>query len=353
MQGKRKKWTGIIAASLLMVLVISSFGYAAKTKKIMEMWYGSMSIVYNGKDVTNDLKPFVDKDGNSYVPLRILSTYFDKNVSWNPKTYTATVTDKPDGNVTQLQNKILLKDIEITELKKKIEDLENELDGNGSSKSLKTLEKDLNKEYDRYKSIDFEITLKGSNSNKEIDVRIEVDLSKDKSRWNDLSTRNIEDYIEDICEDILDEFSKADITGYIRDKDGRKDLVKFYTKSNGRVVIDEKDDRDSDVSLRDLERQLDDDYYDYFRDITLDIELKGDSDDVKFYVNIDLGKYKREWNKLSDSDIKKLMSKIYDDIEYEWSKAKIKGYVYDTDDRDDLAEYYKTSSGKERFERWY
>ena len=33
MQGKRKKWTGIIAASLLMVLVISSFGYAAKTKK--------------------------------------------------------------------------------------------------------------------------------------------------------------------------------------------------------------------------------------------------------------------------------------------------------------------------------
>ncbi|MEW8973847.1 MAG: stalk domain-containing protein [Tissierellaceae bacterium] len=358
MQGKRKKWTGIVAASLLMVTVVSSFSYAARTKKVMDMWYGSMNIIYNGKNVTNDLKPFVDKDGNSYVPLRILSTYFDKNVQWDAKTYTATVTDKAgsgvqQGEIAQLQNKILLKDIEITELKKKIENLEKELDEDSrDSKSIKTLEKDLNSDYDRYKSVDFDITLKSKNKDRDIEVRIEVDLSKDKSRWNDLSTRNIESYLEDICKDILKEFSKADITGYIRDKDARKDLITFSAKSNGRVSIDEKGSS-SDKSLRKLEEQLTSDYRKYLDGIKLDVELKGDSDDVDFYVNIDLYDYKKEWKDLANSDIKRLMSNIYDDIEYEWSRANIRGYVYDTYDDDKLAEYYKSGSKKEKFERLY
>lgn len=360
MQGKRKKWTGIIATSLLMVMIISSFSYAAKVKKVMEVWYGSMSIIYNGKNVTNDLKPFVDKDGNSYVPLRILSTYFDKNVGWDPKTYTATVTDKPgtgaqQGEIAQLQNKILIKDIEITELKKKIEKLEDELDDDKKgSKSLRTLEKDLNNDHDRYKSIDFDISLSSSRNDKEIEVKIEVDLSKDRSRWDDLSTRNIESYLEDVCKDISREFSKADIKGTIRDRDGRKDLVKFYTKSNGDVVIDDKYDRDGgrDTSRKDLEKDLDNRYYDYFRDIRFDIKLNGDSDDATFYVNVDLKEYKKEWKNLANSDIRKMMSKIYDDIEDEWSRANIKGYVYDKYDEKDLAEYYKTSSGKEKFKMY-
>lgn len=348
----KKKWTSIVVITLLTVLILSSFAYAERTKKVLEMWYNSMSIVYNGKDVTNDLKPFVDKHGNSYVPLRILSTYFDKDVKWNPTTYTATVTDKPLKNVSQLENQILIKDIEITRLENKIKDLEKELEDNEGS--LDDLEDDLNDDYGRYERIDFDISLKEKRKD-EIEVKIEIDLDRDKSRWNDLDDDDREEFIEDIVDDVLDEYRDAKVTGYIRDSDSRDDLYTFYTKSRGRVVIDhEKDrrDRDKSTKLSDLEDELDDDYYDYFRDITIDIELTGDSDDVTFFINVDYDKYKREWNKLYDSDIKKLMSKIYDDIEDEWRRADIEGYAYDTDDKSNLAKYYKTSSGSEKFSRW-
>ena len=355
MKNYKRSFKTIVLTSLLVVLTFSSLGYAAsKSQKVLKAWYGTINIIYNGKNVTQQLEPFV-ADDTSYIPLRTVANIFDKDVQWDDKTFTATINDKTNSNVGQLQNQILIKDIEITELKRKIENLEDDLnDDKRGDKSIKSLEKDLNYDYDRYESIDFDISLKSSNSDKDIDVRIEVDLSRDKSRWNSLSTRRKEDLIKSITDDVLYEFPKADITGYIRDKDDRKDLLTFRMKSNGRLTIDDEDDRgsSSSVSLRSLERDLERNWNDYFRNVPVEITLKGDSDDVKFYVNVDYYRYKSEWNKLSDSEIKRLMSNIYDDIEDEWRRADIIGYAYDTDKKDDLAEYYKSSSGKETFDRY-
>lgn len=358
MQSKNKKFRITIVASLLMILAFSSLGYAAKSKKVLEAWYGTINIIYNGRNVTQEIEPFVAND-TSYIPLRAIANMFDKDVQWNSQTFTATINDKSDINLNQLQNQILIKDIEISELKRKVQNLEKDLDDDRKgNKSIKTLEKDLNYDYDRYENIDFDITLKSSNKDKDIEVRIEVDLSKNKSKWNNLSSRKKEDFIKDISDDIHYEFSKADIKGYIRDTDGRKNLLTFNTKSNGRVVIDDEDDRyrdkdrNRDTSLRDLEKDLDNAYYDYFKKVPVEVTLKGDSDDVRYYVNVEYDSYKKEWNKLSNSEIKKLMGKIYDDIDDEWRRASIEGFVYDKDGRGDLAEYYKTSSGKEQFNRF-
>ncbi|NMB26701.1 MAG: hypothetical protein GX987_01440 [Tissierellia bacterium] len=353
MQAQRKRWKTVIVASLMIILIFTSLSYATggkRVKKILQAWYGTVNIIYNGQNMTAQFEPFI-VDGTTYVPLRTMSTIFNKNVGWNATTNTATVTDKPTESFDYLRQQIIIKDAEISDLKKKIEDLEEELDGRKKgSGSIRDLEKDLQDEYGKYEKIDFDITLKGDR--KDIDVKIEVDLGKSKyrDRWDDLSNRKIENYIEDICDDILYEFPDANIEGYIRDTDEREDLISFYTTSKGKVVI-EDEDRDRDTSLRDLEKDLDDTYYDYFRDITLEIKLKGDSRDVEYTVNIDYNKYKKEWDKLSDKDIKKLMSNIYDDIEYEWSKADITGYVYDKYGKGELAEYYRSSSGKESFYR--
>jgi len=62
-----------------------------------------------------------------------------------------------------------------------------------------------------------------------------------------------------------------------------KILISFYTTSIRKGLFIEDEDRDRDTSLRDLEKDLDDTYYDYFRDITLEIKLKGDSRDGRIY----------------------------------------------------------------------
>ncbi len=356
MLNKRKRWKTILGTSLAGILLASSLGYAttAGTKKMQEAWYGTINIIYNGQDKTAEFEPFV-VDGTSYVPLRTMSDIFNKNLDWNEYTNTATVSDKVTENVEFWKKQIIIKDIEISELERKVEKLEKEVKDT-SYISLRDMEIDLNKKYDRYERIDFEIFLKGDERN--IDVRIETDLYDYRSRWDNLSNRDITNYIEDICDDILYEFPDANIDGYIRDTDDRKDLLTFYTTTRGRVVIDDDyryyDDYDDyyDLSLRDLERELEDGYYDYFKDITLDIRLKGDSKYATFIIDIDYDYYKRKWNDLSDSQIKRLMSNIYDDIEYEWGRAEIDGYVYDTYGRSDLATYYKTSGGSEKFDRY-
>ena len=356
MRRQGKRWKTTIVASLVLMILFTSLSYAAGSKRIEKMlkaYYGTVQIIYNGENKTAQFDPFI-VDGTTYVPLRTMSDIFNKNVAWDATTNTATVTDKPTESVEYWKNQIIVKDIEISNLKNKIDELEKENDDKDrGDKSLRDLEKDLQKEYGKYEGIKFDITLKGDS--KDVDVRIEFDGRKYRDDWDDLSSRKITNFIEDICDDVLYEFSKADVEGYVRDTDDRKDVTTFYTKSSGKVVIDDDDrdrDRDRDISLRDLERDLYDDYYDYFNDIKLDIKLKGDSKDVKCTVDIDYYKYKKEWNKLTDKEIEKFMSKIYEDIEDEWRKADITIYVYDTDDKSYLSEYYKNSSGKTKFYRY-
>lgn len=360
MKNKLKKRRTTIVALLLIVFVFSSLSYAANNKKVLEAWYGTTNILYNGKNVTKEFEPFI-ANGTTYVPMRTISTIFNKTVGWNEKTATATITDKNDVESVQFQNTLLLKDIEISELKQKIEDLEKDLYGDGGSssrKSIKNLEKDLRSDYDRYERIDFDISLRTSNKDKDIDVRIEVDLDRDDYRWDDLSTRKKEDYVEDICNDILREYKDASITGYIRDTYDRKDLITFYTKSNGSVVVDfesnrDRDkDRDRDISIRDLERDLDDRYHDHFSDVPLDITISGNSKNIEYTVEVDYGRYKKEWKDLSDSKVERLMEDIYYDIDREYSKAEIEGYIYDTDGRKHLGRYYKKSNGKKTLNRY-
>lgn len=112
--------------------------------------------------------------------------------------------------------------------------------------------------------------------------------------------------------------------------------------SNYRDQLDKKDkdkkkkSKNSDVD--DLEDDLND-TYEKWKKIEWEIVLKGDEDDIDVTIKVDLDEFKSKYEDLSDSEIKKFIKDICDDIWDEFDDADIDGTIYDTDGREDLWEF--------------
>lgn len=332
-----KKSILLILAALLVLACMVPAGLASGNKKMLEAWYMNVKIRSNGQEVYTDKEPFI-VDGTTYVPVRMIADIFNKNVGWDGTNYIVSITDKPGSDVGYLNMQLVMKDNEIKYLESRIKELEEK--EKGSSSDINDLEDDLNYYYDEYKNVNFDITL--SESKSKITVKIEFSLKKDRTAWNKLTTKNITSYLQDICDDILDEYPKASITGYFKDSSGttKSKLYQFTTTSKGKVSLDsEDDDDDDDIDLRDLEDELNDLFYDHFSGFKVEIELKGDEDNITFNVYMDYDRYDDEWDDLRDRDIEYFMEDVYFEIEYEFEDADIIGYIYDWDGATTLARY--------------
>lgn len=325
---KKKKLIFIVAVALLFTFSLSSMALGQNVQKVVK-------IFINGKEVdTQDKKPLIIS-GTTYVPLRLLGEMFNKTVVWDGANYAVRITDKPDSNVQELQNTIAqlkgelaTKEAEIIVLKAQLEALQQE---KNKTTSLSDLQKQLQKYYEVYKDIEFDITLKGNTD--DIQVIVEVDLDDYKSKWQKLSTKNIETYLQYIVDDILAEFEDADVEGYIKDTAANKKLVTFTVNSKGKVVIDKG------IDLSDLEKEIDDEYYDWFyKDYGFyfdKIELEGDEDEIEFYVYLDYDYYEDEWDdfkadKYFEDEIEDFMERIAKEIASEFKDADIYGYILDS-----------------------
>jgi hypothetical protein len=331
----RKNTIKVILLTLTVLLILGCMvpaGFASGTKKMLEAWYMNVKIISGGREVYTETEPFI-VDGTTYVPVRMMADIFNKDIAWDPVNYVITITDKPGSDVGYLNMQLIMKDNEIKYLEDKIKKLEEKY----SEPDMDDLEDELNDDYGKYKNVRFDITLSGDE--KDITVKIEFDYKKDKTAWNKLTAKNIESYLQDICDDILDEFSKADVEGYFRDssKTISGKLYQFTTTSKGKVSLDDDDYDDDD--LYDLEDDLNDMFCDYFDEFDVEIELEGDEDDITFYVYMDYDRYDDEWDDLRDRDIEYFMEDIYYEIEYEFGKADIIGYVYDWDGATTLARF--------------
>ncbi|QUH19158.1 copper amine oxidase N-terminal domain-containing protein [Alkaliphilus sp. B6464] len=344
---KKKKMIGLLVTTMTLVTAFGFSSYGASATKTLQALYGSSKIIINGKDVTQTIEPFI-VDGTTYIPLRVVANTFNKNVDWNPLTSTAYITDDLTQVNEHFQAEILKRDVEIMNLQSKLKQLEKEVESKKDI-SLSDLEKQLNKNYGKYKDIKFDISLSGSAS--KVNVKIDVDLYDYDKEWKALSSSKRESYLQDIVDDVLEAYEKADVYGSIKDIDVKKTVLEFTTTSKGVVKI-EKESSTSTKTISKLETELDDEYYDYFKNIDLRIKLKGSKNDVTFSIEFDSKQDGSAWDKLSDSEVKKLMSRIYNDIEYELGDVNIDGYVYDTYYKEDLATYSRTSSGTDRFSRY-
>jgi Copper amine oxidase N-terminal domain len=97
-------------------------------------------------------------------------------------------------------------------------------DGGGSSGDLDDLEDQLNDDYASLDDVDISnISLDGDED--DVDVTIEVD----EDEWDGLSDSDIEDWLEDMVNDIQDEFSEDTVVdGEVIDFASENTLVEFY-----------------------------------------------------------------------------------------------------------------------------
>ncbi|AHM56209.1 copper amine oxidase domain protein [Peptoclostridium acidaminophilum DSM 3953] len=322
----------------IMILPIAQYSHASVMKKTVDAWYRDLKIVANGTQVQMPLEPFIMND-STYVPVRALSEILGKNVGWDGATSTVTITDKPGSNVAVLNNTIIQQNAEITRLKAQIEDLKEQLDDAESSRDdLNDLEDQLQDDYSDFEDIEFDISLDGDED--DIQVEIGFDGGTYSTEWDALSNSDIEDYLQDIVDDILDEFEDADIEGYIEDSDSNDNVVEFTVDSRGNVSTDSSNFEDD---LNNLEDTINDDYDNNFSNIDLTIDLTGNEDSIRFNVRVDLGTYQDEWADLSNSQIENFMEDIYNDISDEFSGATVRGYVYDTDSGDNIGTYTRSA----------
>ncbi len=324
-----------IITTLTLSLLLGAVAFANDNFKDLKAWFGELSIYRNNQRVylTGDDKPFI-VDGRTYVPLRAMSNLFNKEVGWDGINYRIDLDDKPGDNLIYITQQLYAAQIEVQRLQAKVKQLEEELAAKKDDKkyTLRELESYLNKQHGTYKKIEFDINL--YENKKDIEMDIYVDLDYDYYEWNKLSDSNIKKHIQNIVDDILDDYKNTHIEGTVMDSSSKnKTLVSFYTKSNGTVVIDTDyrwdDGKYSD--LRDLENYLNR-YYSEYEDIYFEIELYEDKyGDIEMYIIAP--KYYLDY--LNKDEIEEYLEELYDEIIYELSDVYIDGYI-----EDDYTGYY-------------
>lgn len=322
----KRKTNRKLVVLLVTVLVFSSIliptVFAADNLTTIKGWFADIKIFSNNQQIKMDVKPFVI-NGTTYVPVRFISEMLNKDVSWNQANYRIDITDKPDTNYNYVLQQMIQKQEKINELEAKVKQLEAELASKKSSVSnLTDLEKYLNKEYDIYKKVEFDIVLSGST--KDIKVKIYIDRD-DNSRWSSLTTSDIKTYIEDIVDDIQYEFKDANITGYIENDYTGKQVADFYLNSKGKLVIDTNYISSGSIyNLYDLEDYLNNKHYEY-KGARFDIELSWDKNDIRVDVYVD----EYEWDKLGSYYQELYLEDLYREISYDFPDEYVFGYVYD------------------------
>ena len=258
MNSKRNRRIALVIAVLMLTMAFSTTGFAAWMGKTLNAQYRNITVMVNGqyKQATNAngivVEPFI-VDGTTYVPLRGIAEMFGYKVDFNPATYRIDITGDVTGVDSSLQYQLYLKDARIAELEAQLEDKDKDED----NLDIDDLEKDLIKEYKYIGDVKVEdIILKEKKG--DITVGIEVDLKYDQDEWDDLSDRNIRNFLQDIVDDILKEFKSVDVEGYIEDDYSGDELVEFSIDNKDNVVLGKSSSSKGDIY--DLEKELNNDY---------------------------------------------------------------------------------------------
>ncbi len=85
-----KKFYKITIMILIIALVLSLITFATGTKKTIEVLFNSVKLTVNGEKVNADTIAY---NGVTYVPLRATAEMLGKDVGWDQKTMTASITD--------------------------------------------------------------------------------------------------------------------------------------------------------------------------------------------------------------------------------------------------------------------
>ena len=339
MKNKKFRKIAILVAVMMLVMSFSSTGFASWLDQTIKASYRNISVYVNGtmkqaKTATGAVvEPFI-VDGTTYVPLRGIAEMLGYQVNFNPTTYRIDITGT---DISALTARIIQQEATIKSLEAKL--AAQEVD-------LEDLEDQLKDDYDEIEGIDIEdIVLDGDEDDIEVEIYVDLDTTALYDDWMDLTDSEIEDFLQDIVDDILDEFPDADITGFIEDEFDDDELEEFYINSKGNVVLGSGSSSSGD--LADLEDQLKDDYTDIEGFDIEDIILDGDEDDVEVevYVYLNNADYADWMDDVSDAEVESFLQDIVDDILDEFPDADITGFIEDEYDDEKLVDFDIDSNG--------
>lgn len=239
----KKRFKKITISLLALAMVLGTVAMAAEGvyKKEVTATYGRIKFEHEGKDVTEqiaskyDTPAFIMED-RAYVPVRAIADLLDVDVDYDHRTHMAKLSDT---KVEEYEKRLEEKDDEIRRLKKENERCE-EMDFTRSE--LEDVEDDLNDRYYEYGRVNLDINLRGDRSDITIDIDIDLSSVREEDNWIRMNRREKEYLIEDIVDDVRDEFSESDITGSIYDSYYREELYTFSQREDGRLKISENDD---------------------------------------------------------------------------------------------------------------
>jgi len=247
----KKQYLAVASALVLTAGLFPASSDAQVAKKNLAANYNNIKVLYNGVQVPTTVEPFI-VNGTTYIPLRMMAGVFNKDITWDGTSYTINVKDKADpGYEAQMS----AKDAEIQRLKTQIEDLNDEIDGLENDLAdyededdddeefqgdLDDLEDLLNEDYGDYEELEWDISLSGDEDDIEVEIAIDFDDYEDD--FNDLSEKKLKTLVEDIVNDIWDEFEDTDVTGVIIDSSSDDEQYDFEGDSDDGTILFEDEE---------------------------------------------------------------------------------------------------------------
>ena len=322
---------------------------AANYTKTLKATFRDIKVTYNGV-VKNVPEPFA-VDGTTYLPVRAISEVLNAGVNWDAATSTVKITQAPT-NTAEIESlkqqlntatyELAVAQREVQQLKAQLEeDDKNDDTSTGTDISDSAVKKTLGIIEDTFEDeyrIEWSFDLVKTSSGK-LDLEISYDSRDDEARFNHLSSSELEDFVEDICETIRTYHDNIEIIGSIADS--RSDWEKgdfVYSKSDKMDFSLMSDD--FFYTERDLKRYYSkfdnvpykQDNVDKTADIIIDsFKLETGNRSLMFTVNVSFDASEQlAWNAISNSDndlIEKVLYDIKLDIESEYDKIDVEGQI--------------------------
>ncbi|TZE82429.1 stalk domain-containing protein [Calorimonas adulescens] len=104
-----------------------------------------------------------------------------------------------------------------------------------------------------------------------------------------------------------------------------------------------KNQEESKKTASDLEDYLDDEYSTWNR-MDFSFDARGDADDLKLTIEIDLSEDGTRWSNTDEGDIEDWLNDIYDYVQDEYPDADFSGEIVDSDSDDTLVEFESSGS---------
>lgn len=339
MNNSRGMVIGIILISCLV-----TFAFADDAAKAVQAVESDARIMYNGREVVLGNKPFAIQ-GYNYLSVRSLAELFNKNIEWNQAERKVIISDKPDAALENLKSELAAKDKMIAELQDEVKKLETDLAGS-KKLSMRELQEKINDEYGEYEGVTYKVILSGNED--EVRVKIETDLSRDKSAWSRLTSSEREGLVKEVCSEIEAAYFSAKIKGYIKDIAASSKLMSFQYDWQGELL---KTSYRNFSTISTLEDSFNNDFDRYFKGVHFTFALQGNESNMEYMIYVQENRFKEEWKDITDGALKNFMKKLCSEINYEFKECHVTGYVFDIESGRQLAFCEQIPQGDFIFER--